>query len=215
MKLLLADDHALFRDGMRHVLNGLGEDVDIVEAGNCLEALALADEHETLELVLLDLDMPDMDGLNALEIFSERHPTLPVVVLSGSQDRTDMQRALDAGAMGYIPKSRTASVMLSAVRLVLSGGVYVPPELLKGEVVKDSTPAPPLSNDSGMSPRQLDVLALLVEGYPNKRIATRLGLSEATVKAHVTAVLRALNVSNRTQAVAAADRMGIVLPRTD
>lgn len=218
MKLLIADDHGLFREGIRHVLAQLGDDVEIVETSNGEEAVRIAGEQADLDLVLLDLHMPGLDGLSALALLVERHPTLPVVVLSASENPADMQQALDAGAMGFIPKATTASVMIGALRLVFSGGIYIPPEMLRpARSAPASTMAPAAASDTArlLTPRQLDVLALLVRGEPNKRIATRLGLSEATVKAHVTAVLRALSASNRTQAAAMVDRLGITLPRVD
>lgn len=200
MKILLADDHVLFREGMRHVLAQLGEDVEIVEAGDCAQTLAAIDAHADFTLVLLDLDMPGEGGFAALDTLSEQHAALPIVVLSGSEERRDMRRALDGGAMGFIPKSATAPVMLSALQLVLAGGVYVPPALLggnTGEVAKSA---------AELTPRQLEVLDKMTEGKPNKIIAAELGLTEATVKAHVTAVLKTLNVTNRTQAVRAGER---------
>ena len=205
MKILLADDHALFREGMRHVLRQLTDGVEIIEASDCAQALDAADAHEDIALVLLDLNMPGRNGFAALETLSREHLTLPIVVLSGSENRADMQRALEGGAMGFIPKSATAAVMLSALRLVLAGGVYVPPELVQpGE----GEPAPtPAESRPALTPRQIDVLARVVEGKRNKAIGVELGLSEATVKAHITAVFKALRVTNRIQAVRAAERL--------
>ena len=211
MKILVADDHALFRAGMRHVLRQLADDVEIVEAANCAEALDAVGSNSDIALVLLDLSMPGRDGFAALETLSREHLALPIVVLSGSESRTDMQRALDTGAMGFIPKSATAPVMLSALRLVLAGGVYVPPELVQPDPANANVvpvvPAPALT------PRQLDVLAGVIEGKRNKVIGAELGLSEATVKAHISAVFKALGVNSRTQAVRAAERMRLKLPR--
>jgi len=201
MKILLADDHALFREGMRHVLAQLDENVDIVEAGDCAQTLAAIDAHADFTLVLLDLDMPGPDGFAALDTLSQQHTALPIVVLSGSEERSDMRRALDNGAMGFIPKSATAPVMLSALQLVLAGGVYVPPALLGGNTGEVAPAAKELT------PRQLEVLDKMMEGKPNKIIASELGLTQATVKAHVTAVLKTLNVTNRTQAVRAGERV--------
>ena len=203
MKILLADDHTLFREGMRHVLGLLADDVETVEAGNCTQALQAVEDHDDIALVLLDLHMPGRDGFAALDTFSRGYPALPIVVLSGSENHADMRRALDNGAMGFIPKSATAPVMLSALRLVLAGGVYVPPALMQSGA---STGAAPV-----LTPRQIDVLTRVIDGKPNKIIADDLGLTEATVKAHVTAVFKALDVSNRTQAARAAERLGLKL----
>ncbi|MDH4175798.1 MAG: response regulator transcription factor [Aquincola sp.] len=207
MKILIADDHALFREGMRHVLLRLGEGVEVIEAGNFDQLMSAVGANPDLALVLLDLHMPGPGKFAALQALAERYPALPVVVLSGSEERTDMQRALAGGAMGFIPKAATAPVMLSALRLVLSGGVYVPPEMVQAHGVGEGA----AGSEALLTPRQIEVLARVIEGKPNKIIASDLGLSEATVKAHVTAVFRALNVSNRTQAARAAERLGIKL----
>jgi DNA-binding NarL/FixJ family response regulator len=205
MKILIADDHALFREGMRHVLALLMDDVEIVEAGDCAQALRSVESDGDITLMLLDLNMPGRDGFAALETLSRRYPALPIVVLSGSELRADMRRALDNGAMGFIPKSATAPVMLSALRLVLAGGVYVPPELVQSGAQERSAPGA----DAGLTPRQIEVLGCVIDGKPNKIIAYQLGLTEATVKAHITAVFKALQITNRTQAARAAERLGL------
>ncbi len=189
---------------MRHVLSQLGEDVTIVEAGNFGEALDSAAANDDIGLVLLDLAMPGKDGFAALDTLSRDYPLLPIVVLSASESRADMQRALDSGAMGFIPKAATAPVMLSALWLVLAGGVYVPPALLAPE-----TASSPGGGPGRLTPRQLDVLAGVIEGKSNKAIAGELSLTVATVKAHVTAVFKVLNVANRTQAALAAEKLGL------
>ncbi len=204
VKILVADDHALFREGLRHVLAQLDDAVEVVEAGDCEQTLCRVEAHPDLALVLLDLDMPGPDGFAALDTLTRRHSALPIVVLSASRERADMRRALESGALGFIPKSATAPVMLSALRLVLAGGVYVPPELMQGPG------GVPKGRSVELTPRQLDVLALVIEGKPNKLIADELGLTLATVKAHVTAVLKSLHVSNRTQAARAAERLGLL-----
>ncbi|MDH4174168.1 MAG: response regulator transcription factor, partial [Betaproteobacteria bacterium] len=198
-------DHALFREGMRHVLLRLGEGVEVIEAGSFDQLMSAVGANPDLALVLLDLHMPGPGKFAALDALAERHSALPVVVLSGSEERADMQRALDGGAMGFIQKAATAAVMLSALRLVLSGGVYVPPAMVQSRAAHEGAAA----SGSPLTPRQIEVLMRVIEGKPNKIIASDLGLSEATVKAHVTAVFRALNVTNRTQAARAAGRLGI------
>lgn len=209
MKILIADDHDLFREGMRHVLAQLQDGVVVVEAGDYVTVLDQVATHGDLGLILLDLQMPGKDGFAVLDYFSKHYPMLPVVVLSGSENRADMQRSLDCGAMGFIQKSENAAVMLNALRLVLSGGIYVPPAMVQsGNSGSDCAARDTL----GITPRQLEVLARIVEGEPNKVIAAELGLSIATVKAHITATFKALKVSNRTQAVRAVERLGIKLP---
>lgn len=213
MKILLADDHTLFRAGMRHVLAQLAQEVEIVEAADCAQALQAVATHDNVSLVLLDLHMPGRDGFAALEVFSSQYPALPIVVLSASEDRADMRRALDGGAMGFIPKSATAPVLLNALHLVLAGGMYIPPALLQAPTTTEMPAASMTAQTLGLTPRQLDVLALVIEGLSNKVIAAELEVSEATVKAHITAVFKALKVSNRTQAALAMERMGLGVPR--
>ncbi|HEY9198590.1 MAG TPA: response regulator transcription factor [Gammaproteobacteria bacterium] len=203
MKVLIADDHGLFREGLRHVLAGLGEPIEVLEAADCDAALSLAAQSADLDLVLLDLNMPGMDGFAALEHFSERYPALPVVILSAATRRSEMQRALDLGAMGFIPKDSTGSVMIQALRLVLAGGIYVPPALAQTATGGQET-------TGRFTERQRQVLTLLVQGLTNKEIARSLELAEATVKMHVTAIMKILDVSNRTQAVLAAERLELV-----
>lgn len=213
MKILLADDHALFRAGMRHVLAQLAQDVQIIEAADCEQALQAVASQDDVSLVLLDLHMPGRDGFAALEVFSRQYPALPIVVLSASEDRADMRRALDGGAMGFIPKSSTAPILVNALQLVLAGGMYIPPALLQAPFSKDSSETIQTTQSLGLTPRQLDVLGLVIEGLSNKVIAAELEVSEATVKAHITAVFKTLNVTNRTQAALAVERMGLRFPR--
>ncbi len=205
MKILLADDHALFREGLKYVLNGLDSHVDVLEAGDSLTAINLARDHSDLDLALLDLNMPGMDGFQALISFREQFSALPVVMLSASESRHDVQKALDMGASGFISKSASGKIMLSAVRLVLSGGVYLPLMMLGQNHVPGHAFS---SSDSpaNLTERQLDVLLLLAQGKPNKLIARELGITEGTVKIHMAAIFRALNASNRTEAVIASQK---------
>jgi two-component system, NarL family, nitrate/nitrite response regulator NarL len=204
MKILIADDHVLFREGVRQVCSQLADDIIVVEAADYRQTLVALEAHGDFALALLDLYMPGEDGFTALDTISRSYRTLPIVVLSASDDPADMRRALDKGAMGYIPKSASLPVILSALRLVLSGGIYVPPQLLHREA-RASSPAA----GRKLTPRQIDVLGRVIEGKPNKVIAAELRLSEATVKAHITAVFTALNVTNRTMAARAAERVGL------
>jgi len=212
VKILIADDHALFREGMCHVLGGLTESVTLLQASECESALKHATDHPDLDLVLLDLNMPGKDGFAVLDTFSNHYPALPVVILSASNRRNHIQRALDAGALGFIPKDTTSAVMLSALRLVLSGGIYVPPAIAIAEKPADKKSQ---HNTQYFTPRQLETLAFLAKGYSNKEIARYLGLSEATIKMHVTAIFKILGVSNRTQAVLAVEKLGLELPEID
>jgi DNA-binding NarL/FixJ family response regulator len=215
MKILLVDDHTLFREGMRLVLSQLDPESEIIEAANCAQAFAAADANPDCDIVLLDLNLPDMPGFAALSVLREKHPHLPVVVLSATDDRGTVLEALDGGAMGFIPKTSSSGVLLGALRLVLAKGVYIPPAVLAAETAGATPGATPKSTkpiraaDIGLTDRQMDVLGLIVQGKPNKLICRELGLAEGTVKTHVTAVLRALNVTNRTQAVLAVGRLGL------
>lgn len=210
MKMLIVDDHTLFREGMLHVFARLDELVEVLQAATCGQALEMVSAHPDLNLVLMDIELPDGSGLEGLSVLSRQYPLLPVVMLSASQDRAHMKQALDQGATGFIPKTATAAVMLNALRLVLAGGVYVPPEMLAAAPPEKDAIGSQTVSDTRLTPRQIEVLHMIVEGSPNKRIAARLALSEATVKAHVSAIMRALNVTNRTQAVHAARMMGLV-----
>lgn len=207
MKILIADDHALFREGLRQIVQPLAEEADILEAHDWQTALAHVAQEPDMALALMDLGMPGMEAFTGLKTFLDRAETVPVVVISASESVLDMKRALDAGAMGYVAKSEARPVMLSALRLVLSGGIYVPPRLVQS----------PLSNQSdrdstqpfGLTPRQFEVLNALVQGKSNKQIARDLNLSGATVKAHVGAIFKTLNVNNRLQAIRMAENVGM------
>ncbi len=205
MKILIADDHALFRQGMIYILENMDQKVETLEASTSGKAIQLAKEHPDITLALMDLRMPDMDGLDAMRLILNSVPTVPVVILTASERLTDMKQALDAGAMGYIAKSVAPAIMVGAIQLVLSGGIYIPPELMQHS---RQVNMPGLSGIK-LTPRQIEVLRLLVDGMANKEIARTLRLSEATVKAHVSSIFKVLDVSNRTQAALAAKKIGL------
>ena len=225
MKILVVDDHALIRTALRGVLGELDHDVTVFEASDCRSAFDLIEARPDLDLVLLDLSLPGIHGLAALEELRTRYPALPVVVLSSTNDRASVTQALDQGAMGYIPKLSSNDVLVSALRLVLSGGIYIPPEILaRWESLPAADAQSPAASERGKPPRktpadvglgerQAQVLRLLLEGKSNKIICRELDLAESTVKNHVTLILKALNVTSRTQAVIAAARMGLVCER--
>jgi DNA-binding NarL/FixJ family response regulator len=210
MKVLLADDHALFREGVRLVLESLVEGpLDVVEASDFIQALAAVRGDQAVEIGLVDLNMPGMDGFSGIEALKRANPGLHLVVVSASEEPRDVRRALDAGAQGYIAKSSSSAAMLDGIRVVLSGETYLSPNLLTGEI-----PVAKSAQDSDLvkqtlTPRQRDVLAMLRQGKSNKEIARDLDLAEITVKLHVTAILRALGVENRTQAAILAARIGL------
>lgn len=204
MKLLVVDDHPIVRDGLAALLGQLGSDTVVLQVGDAERALALVAEHADLDVVLLDIAMPGMDGLRSLAEFGRARPELPVIVVSASEDARDVRQALAQGALGYVPKSASQHTLLSAVRLVLDGDLYVPP-LVLGETAaihSSDSRARASAARPALTDRQIEVLRYLSAGQPNKTIAIELGLSEKTVKAHITAIFRALNVVNRTQAAA-------------
>lgn len=218
MKILVIDDHVLIRQAMQGVLKKIKRNAAILEATNSAQALQLVEANTDLDLILLDLTLPDRDGFALLGDLRDRLPHTAIVVLSGVQEPDYVRKALDLGALGYIPKSAQSDVILNALRLVLGGGVYVPPEILAHD--QPSSPAavgrsragdtsPP---KLGLTVRQLEVLALMMEGKNNKTICRLLNLAEPTVKNHVTAILKALNVTNRTEAVIAVGKLGWDLP---
>jgi DNA-binding NarL/FixJ family response regulator len=217
LKILLVDDHQLIREGLRPVVAQLAandDPVEILEAPSYEQAVALTDAHPDLDLLMLDLRLPDVSGFAALSDIQERHPDIPVVVMSGETDAALMREAIEHGALGFIPKTSNSAVIIAALRLVLSGGTYMPRELLGAASTPAShaapLPAPRILGDGlGITPRQSDVLALLLAGKSNKLICRELNLAEGTVKIHVAAVLKALNVNSRVQAVIAAARLGI------
>ena len=209
MKVLLVDDHALIRDALRSIVKELTDGANILEATNCQQAMRLVREHPDLHLVLLDLNLPDRDGFAALADLRQHHATISVVVLSAFNDRENVLRAFNLGALGFIPKAAPREVMLNALRLVFAGGVYVPPEALAPAERKEAQPPGPASPaDIGLTGRQIEVLALMMRGKSNKAISRVLDMAEPTVKHHVTAILKALNASNRTEAVIAAGALG-------
>src|SRR5262245_42565774 len=220
VKVLVVDDHPLILEALRHVLTQLEIDLEVFEAASAEAGRRLVDEHPDASLALLDLTLPGADGFQLLADFRAAHPAVPVVVLSASERHVDVLRALDMGAMGYIPKRSSNSVMLQALRLVLSGGIYVPAAAIGpgAETAPERTPPAAAAlrttpRELGLTERQSEVLGCILQGLPNKLICRRLALAEGTVKIHVAAILRALNVHNRTQAVIEASRLGMTLDR--
>jgi DNA-binding NarL/FixJ family response regulator len=217
MKILVVDDHALIRDALHGVLNKLTRDAVVLEASNWAQTMEAVANHPDISLILLDLMLPDREGFSMLAELRERNPAVSVVVLSAVQDRASVMKALDLGAMGYIPKSGRNEVMLSALQLVFAGGIYIPPEILAHDLSHTAEPsgggrAIMSPADLGLTDRQLDVLALMMEGKNNKSICRTLNLAEPMVKNHVTAILKALKVTNRTEAVIAVNELGWKLP---
>lgn len=207
MKLLIVDDHALFRDGLALLVGLEFPALELLQAGSLAQAQALLADHPDVRLVLLDLGLPDAAGLGALTLLHQLSDQAPCVVLSAEESPAVVMAALDAGAAGFIPKTTQSDTMLAALRTILAGGVYLPP-CVTGQA---RPPAPGGEATTGLSDRQMDVLRLLLEGKSNKHIGRELGLSESTVKTHLSAIFRRLNVSSRTQAVVAASQLGLRL----
>jgi DNA-binding NarL/FixJ family response regulator len=222
MKILIADDHRLVIEAVKAKLSELEPGIAFVLAMSVDELLAGATDD--LDLALIDLNMPGADGQAHIEEIRRRHPAVPVIVLSGYEDPAIMRSALECGVLGFIPKAYSPDVMLSAVRLVLAGGVYVPPMMLTAlppgivaGVAPQAGSTLPTRNGGGtqtlehlrnvLTERQVEVLQLLSQGKPNKLIGRSLGISEGTVKIHLAAIFRALNVRNRTEAVVAAQAL--------
>jgi DNA-binding NarL/FixJ family response regulator len=229
MKVLLIDDHPLILSALQTVIEGLGDSVEVVGAESAAAARLTLSSGGEFDLVLLDLQLGDASGFDVLDEFRAAYPALPVVVISASDRTSDVIRSIDQGAMGFIPKRSSTEALSQALRLVMSGGIYVPSMGLGGNVPAPAqgASADPTGRlqqiqqramdpgfqvsgglqDLALTPRQTDVLALLLQGKPNKIIARELGVSVETIKDHVAALLKALGVSSRTQAVLAVGQM--------
>jgi DNA-binding NarL/FixJ family response regulator len=211
MKLLVVDDHPLFRDGLAALLRQANPETQVFQACDSEAGVEMAQSRSDLDAVFVDLMMPGLHGEAAVKEFAKRRPELPVIVLSSSENPSDVKRVLNAGALGYIPKSASPQTVLSALQLVLTGNIYVPPFLAhapEGAANQPSSAAKSLVLTQ-LTERQVDVLKLLSDGLANKEISARLGIAEKTVKAHVAAIFKTLNVVNRTQAANAAREMEI------
>jgi DNA-binding NarL/FixJ family response regulator len=208
MQVLLIDDHPLFREGLRVLIERMDPKACVVETESCEEAIALAERgDEGFDLILLDLALPGMNGLDGISRFRARFSTTPVVVISGSFDAARVKQALDRGAQGFIPKSTPPDVLMSALRLIFSGGIYVPSSVMDEGTAAHAARASAVAD---LTAAQARVLQLLAVGHSNKAIASTLDISDNTVRAHVSAILRALNVTNRTEAVHVAIERGLV-----
>ncbi len=204
MKFLVIDDHPVFREGMAALLRQLPEPCEVLQSGDGADALEQVAATADLDLVLVDLRMQGASGLLVLQQLQRQRPTLPVVVVSSSEDPDDVRRCLAAGARGYCPKSSSPATLRMVLNVALAGGVYTPPML-----TPETGPATAKA-DRLLTPRQQQVLQALCRGLSNKQIARELGMEEQTVKGHVSATFRILNVVSRTQAVDAARRAGLL-----
>jgi DNA-binding NarL/FixJ family response regulator len=223
MNVLLIDDHPLILAALRTLVQDLGECVDVVTANTARQARESLAANPEFDIALLDLQLGDDDGFELLVELRSTCPALPIVVVAASEHRDDVMRAIDLGAMGFVPKCSANALLMDALRMVMSGGIYLPPSVMRSpsqprsrahgearntwEGALDGERAAATLETLALTPRQKQVLALLLRGQSNKLIARALNLSVETIKDHVAAVLRTLKVSSRTQAVLAVSRM--------
>lgn len=210
MKVLVADDHALFRDGLCLQLEKINPEFIVLQASNFNQALKFLETDHQISLVVMDLDMPDMNWQEALKELKAKAPQARFVVVSASENSGTIRKSLELGVSGYIPKRSEPAILQRALQLILDGGTYLPPSVLQPSteaIMQDN-------NRSGMpkmlTNRQNQVLGLVAQGLSNKQIAYQMGVSEATVKLHINALLRSVGATNRTQAVIMAQKMGII-----
>jgi DNA-binding NarL/FixJ family response regulator len=204
LKILLVDDHILVREGMCYVLEKLENNTSIVEADNYQQAVNHLKNQADIDLIIIDLNMPGESGFTLLEFCRTSYPSIATVVLSASKQRSDMQQAFKAGAMGFIPKDSTSQVMLIALQMIMIGEVYIPSSM-SGDINEAQRDI-----NNTFTPRQKQVMMMVVQGLSNKSIALELGIAEATIKMHVTAIFKALGVQNRTEAALAVGKLGEV-----
>jgi DNA-binding NarL/FixJ family response regulator len=203
MKLLLVDDHGLFRGGLRLLLGAMQRDLDILEADSCGDALQLMQQHHDIRLCLIDLTLRGENGMSVIALLKDINPAVVTVIVSGDESPATIYAALDAGAMGYVPKSVSPEIMVQALQLVLAGGIYLPPSLIDAKRQERD------AGDGSTAKFSDQVLQCLLRGWPNKLICRDLNISDNTLKGHLAAIYRTLDVKSRTQAVIEAGRMGL------
>ncbi len=206
MKILIADDHALFRDELSSRLEKINPDVVLMQASSFSQALKILEKEVDLDMIIVDLDMPDMQWEEGIKILKQKSDEINIIVISASEDMRQIRKILQSGIKGYIPKRLESQTMHNALKLIVEGGIYIPPALVENnsEFSNNNRRSKTLTN------RQSQVLDLIAEGKSNKQIAYEMGVSEATVKLHINALLRSLKVNNRTQAVITAQKMGLI-----
>lgn len=221
MKIMLVDDHSLFREGLRYVLQQIPDIDEVIEGENYYDALLLGERNPELELAILDLHMPGSEGPSSIRFFHNRFPHIPVMVISAEDDRSVIGRVLNSGALGYICKTASVSVLLNAVQQVLAGDIYVPPQMRSGmflsvqENMDDGLQSLQdrrrrYTNEFGLTARQMDVLKYIARGLSNRQIAENMGLAEGTVKIHISGVFHTLKVKSRLEAVRIAEQIGLI-----
>lgn len=211
-EILVADDHPLFREALRHAVGRAIPDAAVVEADSVAALLEAAEQHPGAELLLLDLNMPGAQGFSALVQMRAHYPTLPVVIISAMEDPAVIRRSIGHGAAGFVPKSSSVDDMVEALQAVLDGDVWVPASVDIDASALEDAEADVASRLASLTPQQFRVLSMLSAGLLNKQIAFELGVSEATIKAHMTAIMQKLGATNRTQAVVLAQRLSLEPP---
>lgn len=211
MKVLIADDHALFRDGLSLNLERIDPQAVVFQAGSFSQALKILDDEKKLDLIIIDLDMPDMQWEEGLAELRKKSNGARYVVISATEDSRSIRKSLEQGISGYIPKRSDSKVLSGALKLILDGGTYFPPSVFEtGSSSANSAQNGDKPKNKMLTNRQSEVLGLVAQGLSNKQIAYNMGVSEATVKLHINALLRSLGVTNRTQAVVTAQKMGLI-----
>jgi len=221
VKVMLVDDHALFREGLRYMLQQVPDVDEVIEAGNYYDALLLGERYPELDLAVLDLHMPGSAGANSIRFFHRRFPYIPVMVISAEDDRGIMERILNAGAMGYLCKTASVPVLLNAVKMVLAGEIYVPSQMMSplptgmsGDLEESLQAAGDLrrryTNEYGLTVRQMEVLKYLARGLSNREISETMGLAEGTVKIHLSGLFHTLRVKSRLEAIRIAQQIGLI-----
>lgn len=211
MKVLIADDHALFRDGLSLNLERIDPQAVVFQAGSFSQALKILDDEKKLDLIIIDLDMPDMQWEEGLAELRKKSNGARYVVISATEDSRSIRKSLEQGISGYIPKRSDTKVLSGALKLILDGGTYFPPSVFEtGSSSANSAQNGEKPKNKMLTNRQSEVLGLVAQGLSNKQIAYNMGVSEATVKLHINALLRSLGVTNRTQAVVTAQKMGLI-----
>jgi two-component system nitrate/nitrite response regulator NarL len=206
MDVLIVDDHPILHETLRVVVASVAPQAEIHSEMDLGNALSRARQLKGLELILLDLGLPGCKGIEALDRFRKIMPLTPIAIISANEDPIDVRAALDAGAVGYLPKTSLPKVMADALRLILDGGIYIPPQVMDGALTPRKVPT---LADLGITERQADVLRLVTRGLSNAEIAKALNIAENTVKQHAHAAYRSLGVSSRTEAMAVLAKMGI------
>lgn len=210
MKVLIADEQSLFRDGLTLRLKEINQNIDILQSSSLSEMLQILSAEPNTDILILDIDLAGFSAEETIKNIQNISPSAKIIAISSSEDAHNIKNILSLGAKGYIPKRSDSNILSGALKLILDGGTYIPPVMLKTDSISKSTSPilPPLKKN--LTNRQSQVLDLIAQGKSNKQIAYDMGVSEATVKLHINALLRSLKVNNRTQAVITAQKMGLI-----